>query len=1076
MVGLKSSWDQWSQAETNTESQAEPREEKRREAKRREEKRGEGERVFEEREGDKMNLSEAPSVSLSAQIMKVSLTSLLLFCRFRVFFCTTVRYSTFEEDTPGTEIGNLSKDLKLDPGEDPETSFRFMQKNSSSVMEMRTKDGLMTVSKSMDREQLCLRESPCLLTFDVVVFSKEKFQLVHVEVEVKDINDHSPHFPRNETHLEVLESTAVGMRILLDAAVDQDVGDNYIQSYHMSHSSHFAIDTRLRDDGVGYAELVLVKNLDRELEDSYILEITATDGGTPPRSGSMTVVIKVLDSNDNSPTFEHSSMKVELSEDSLIGVRVLKVHAFDPDEGPNGEVVYRFSGGSSSEMKVFHIDPSSGEVTLRERVDYEKRRSYELQIEAQDLGENQASSSCRVLVDIVDVNDNAPEISIKPMTSSSDGVAYITEAAAQESFVALIRTTDLDSGHNGYVQTRLEGHRHFRLQQAYGDTFMIVTTEALDREQDAEYNLTIIAEDLGSPPFKTSQKYTIRISDENDNPPQFSRTIYDLSVLENNIPGSYVGTVTAHDLDSGKNGKVLYSLIDKQTADGSLLSTFVSLDPLSGSLYSLRSFDFESLKDLEFSVQARDKGSPSLSSTASVRIRVEDENDNFPFFTSPKFKNDSTDLPLPLSAPLGFVALRVEAEDEDDGVNGEISFQILEDDRKVFSIDRKSGAIVLKQRLTMDYGDVLQIRVSVSDNGEPPLSHSATVRFLVTDTALPEDQALELDSAGEERVDVWTLGLVSLVGGCVLLLLVFVLITALCKQHQRKSQESQRRDVHSLYGSTPFSISSTTSAGTYGGTRVFLNNERDVPRECLYEDKSLSSEEKLFLPCKPFHQTNLWQDEKFCLQKSSPTDQLSMKDSGKGDSDFNDSDSDSSADALRRNLTTFQPWIKGSFVSMGPLGVDTRGRYGAPSLGDVYTLGFSPNNANHTNAQPWRESCYEAAALQTRNQASVYRNQENTSRNSQQLEAAPDGEELDHLLRKETLEKHEMEWEQLHMSLNSPGPKQRVGQSCIKTPSSDLALELWTETKPQGLGCGIDDCTEAMQGDRFQMNYERQLH
>ncbi|KAI4889640.1 hypothetical protein NFI96_020111, partial [Prochilodus magdalenae] len=914
--------------------------------------------------------------SLNLEIMKPISSFLLFACKVLAVYSTTVKYSTFEEDASGTEIGNLSVDLRLDPEEDPETSFRFMQTNNQSMINMRMNDGLLTVGEVIDREQLCLRTSPCFLAFDVVAFSKEKFHLVHVEIEVKDVNDHAPCFPRTETQVEIWESATVGTRIPLDVAVDQDVGDNYIQTYHISHSNHFIIDTQLRDDGFRHAELVLVKKLDRELDDSYILDVTATDGGTPSKSGSMTIYVKVLDCNDNSPTFEHSSLKVELSEDSVIGIQVLKVHAFDLDDGLNGQVVYGFVGGPvSGAARVFHINSTSGEVTLQEKVDYEKQRSYELHIEASDLGENSASSTCRVVVDVVDINDNAPEISIKPMTSTSDGVAYITEAAAQESFVALISTTDHDSGPNGYVRTSLQGHQHFRLQQAYGDTFMIVTTTALDREQIAEYNLTIVAEDLGSPPFKTVKQYTIRISDENDNAPRFSQAVYDVSVSENNIPGSYITAVTASDLDTGKNGKVLYSLVDGQVLADSALSTFVSIDPLSGSLFSLRSFNFESLKVIEFSVQASDKGAPPLSSVSLVRIRVVDENDNFPYFTYPEFKNDSADVPLPSNSPSGFLALRVAAKDEDDGANGEITFRIVEGNKTLFSMDKKSGAVVLRQRITAACPDMLLIKVSASDNGKPPLSSTATIRFIVTDAVSPEDQVLVLlSSKDEERVDAWTVVFLALAGGCALLLVAIAVVTVACKLRRRKGHSTQRNTACGLYGSTPFTVHSAVNAGAHGGTRVYLNNEHDV---CLYEDKSLGSEEKLFLPCKPFQQTNLWQDEKYCLQKcgTSNTDQLSMKDSGKGDSDFNDSDSDISGEGLKRNLTTFQPWVKGSFATHDSPVTEWQGRYGGSSTGDVYSISFSQSlvhNKTHANPHSWKESCYGTSTLKTRNTALTY--------------------------------------------------------------------------------------------------------
>ncbi|XP_051565146.1 protocadherin-8-like [Myxocyprinus asiaticus] len=876
--------------------------------------------------------------------------------------CTTTKYYTFEEDAPGTEIGNLSRDLKIDPAEDPETSFKYMQKTNSVIL-MRKTDGLLTVGETIDREQLCHRSPQCLISFDIVAFSKEKFQLIHVEIEVKDINDHSPRFIREETHLDLSEDTPLNSRFQLDIAVDHDVGDNYVQSYHISHTSQFAVEVSTLEDGVKSAELVLIKTLDRETKDFYTIEVTATDGGMLPKSGTTTVNIRVLDSNDNSPTFEHSSLKVELREDSLIGSRVLKVHAFDPDAGINGEVVYGFVEGSPTEVtRVFQIDLISGEVTLKDFVDHEKKRLYELHIQASDLGPNSVSSTCRAVVAIIDVNDNTPEITIKPMTSTSDGVAFITEAAAEESFVALISTSDKDSGSNGYVRTTLQGHDHFKLQQAYSDTFMIVTTTTLDRETISEYNLTVISEDLGTPPFKTFKQYTIRITDENDNAPLFSKDVYDVSVVENNVPGSYITTVVARDLDIGKNGKVSYSLVDSKTPDGSPISTFVSVDPLSGSLYSLRSFNFEALKEVEFAVKANDKGSPPLSSTTLIKVHVVDENDNYPYFTYPVLRNNSADIPIPLNAQGGCLALQVTAQDEDVGANSELSFHIVQGDPQLFAINKKTGEIVLKQSLTASCGDILQIEVSVVDNGREPLSSTATVRFVVTDTRSQEDQVVILLRSKEEEnlnFDVWTVIIVAFSGGCVLLLVAIAILTVTCQICRRRRNFS--RD--GLYGSTPLSKNNTANSNVYGDPNGFLGNEGGSMHHCLYEDKSLDFEEKLFLPCKPFEQTFLWQDEKYCLQRSgtSNTDQLSVKDSGKGDSDFNDSDSDTSGSALKRGLITFQPVARSSFNSAGDWKgkqhvIPTQNMHVSP--GSAYTTGFSPApiyNTTHINAHPWKE-------------------------------------------------------------------------------------------------------------------------
>lgn len=762
--------------------------------------------------------------------------------------CTTTKYFTYEEDAPGTEIGNLSEDLKIDSADDPDTSFRFMQENNSSLIQMREIDGLLSVAEIIDREQLCPRSPRCFITFDIVAFSREKFQLIHVEIEVKDINDHSPHFPRNETHLEIVENVPLGSRFPLQIALDQDVGKNYIQSYNISASSHFAIEVRDREDGVKFAELVLVRELDREVEDNYALEVVASDGGVPAKSGSMTVTIKVLDFNDNSPTFEHSSLKVELNEDSPVGHRVLKVHAFDPDDGINGEVMYAFADGLSPEAaRLFHIDPYSGDVTLKALVDFERRRSYELHIKASDLGANSVPSRCKVVIDIVDVNDNAPEITIKPMTSSSDGVAYITEAAAAESFVALISASDRDSGSNGYVRISLLGHEHFILQQAYGDTFMIVTTTTLDREKISEYNLTVVAEDLGSPPFKTVRQYTIRVTDENDNAPLFSKSVYEVSVLENNIPGSYVTTVVARDPDVGKNAKVSYKLLDLEVPGGSPVSTYVSVDSVSGSLYTLRSFDYETLQQIELVIEAEDRGSPSLSSTSTVRIKVVDQNDNYPYFTFPVLLNDSADIPLPFNAPVGYLALRVSAEDEDEGVNGELSYQIVQGDPKLFAMNKDTGEIALKQWLTAEIGDVLEIIISVSDNGRSQLSSSAAIRFVVSDTEPSEDQVVIVLRSNDDEgysLDGSLIIIIMLSGGCALLLIAIVVVVVTCKLSRGGRSRGTKREVcHSLFDSRPISMLGSTEPNIYTGHRSFFHERTSASLDD--DERSGDSETKV---------------------------------------------------------------------------------------------------------------------------------------------------------------------------------------------------------------------------------------
>jgi len=722
----------------------------------------------------------------------------------------TVKYQTFEEDAPGTVIGNLAKDISssmssphsFSPGPSSKTNFRMMRQFNSSFIRLRESDGQLAIGERIDRERMCKHTAQCVIAFDVVSFSKEQFKLVHVEVEVKDINDNSPEFPRKESSLDVSENTAVGTRIPLDFAVDEDVGTNYIQSYQISVNSHFSIDVLSRADGVKYAELVLMKELDREAQASYALDLVAVDGGDPSRSGTTRIHVRVKDYNDNSPTFERSGLSVELAEDAPVGFLLLDLHAEDPDEGLNGEVVYGFGHQVPAEIRqLFRVDRKTGRLTLESPVDFETKSTYEFDVQASDLGPNPSPATCKIVVQVQDVNDNAPQISITPMTSSTAGIAYITEAAARESFVALVSTSDRDSGANGQVHCTLYGHDHFRLQQAYEDSFMIVSTQPLDREEIPEYNLTVVAEDLGSPPCRTITQYTIRLTDENDNAPVFSKARYEVAVVENNAPGAYVATVAARDLDTGSNGKVIYKLADTYLA-GAPVSTYVSLDPASGSLYALRSFNYEVMKQLELRVTASDGGSPALSGSASVYIRIVDQNDNAPVVVHPALHNGSAEVLLPRDAPTGYVITRVEARDSDEGVNSELCYGLAAtspggggDASSVFSVNKVTGDVYLNRPLLshQDVDDTLSVTVTVSDNGRPALTSTATLHFLVIAGAPPSDRTAVYHQAdggggGGEAHAQWDLSVVIIVvlaGSCTLLLLAIILIATTCNRRKR---------------------------------------------------------------------------------------------------------------------------------------------------------------------------------------------------------------------------------------------------------------------------------------------------
>ncbi|XP_072332409.1 protocadherin-8-like [Scyliorhinus torazame] len=834
----------------------------------------------------------------------------------------TAMYSTYEEELPGTVIGNLAADLKLTAaaaGGGP-SGFRLMQKSNWTLVQVGKSDGQLTVGERIDREQLCQEQEPCLLVFDVVNFSREKFLLIHVEIQVKDINDNAPEFPQPEMAVEISESSPLGTRLPLEPALDADVGANYLQLYHVSANSYFELEVQSRADGVKCAHLVLVQQLDRETEAELNLELSAQDGGRPPRTGRAKLQVRVLDANDNRPAFEQSSFLVELDEDAPLGSVLLQLEAVDPDQGLNGEVLYGFGPAVPADVRrLFRLDAQSGRLTLEGPLDHESRPSFELDVEAQDLGAKPSRSGCKVTVRVLDINDNAPEISITPAASSSSGLAaYITEAAAKGSFVALVSTSDLDSGRNGRVSCTLYGHQDLELRPAYGNCHMIVTAAALDREREAEYNLTLVAEDQGPTPHKTIRLYTIRVGDENDNAPSFSRSEYRVSLLENNQPGAYIATVLARDPDLGHNGRLTYRLLEP--ASGRL----ATIDPATGAIYAARSFDRESLREAELRVEASDGGSPPLSSLATVSLRIADRNDNAPLVTQPLPGNGSAVdvIALPGRAPAGYLATRVRARDADQGLNARLSYRIVSGEQAgLFTIRTDTGEIYLGRPLTSATGP-LRLIVAVSDSGRPPLSATVTLSF--TAAAEPPGGG-GLPDPGKRSWDTSIIIIVVLAGGCVALLMAIITIATACGKGKEpggwvKASASAARGnrdsfpaslgvqrfpgggVSSMCGSEDKEGAGAAASEAGGETDLSGESRRAAKPECFPTVSAFGNQTP--------HPIAIWQGKPFALNKSElahqTQDRYSGKDSGKGDSDFNDSDSDISGIGLNKRSVLSQ--------------------------------------------------------------------------------------------------------------------------------------------------------------------------
>ncbi|XP_033922545.1 protocadherin gamma-A9 isoform X7 [Melopsittacus undulatus] len=530
-----------------------------------------------------------------------------------------LRYTVPEELPKGSFVSDVAKDLGMDLTALRDLGVRIASEGRTQYFALQGKTGHLVTAERLDREQLCESVQQCLLRCEVIVEGEMKFY--EIEVEITDINDNAPSFRQAEKDLRMSETTAPGSRFLLAEAYDPDSGTNSLQHYELSGDEHFSLTVQEGPGGSQRPELVLTKALDREEAAFHELVLKAIDGGEPERTGTARIRVAVLDANDNAPVFSQEEYTVRVAEDVPVGSVLVTLTASDADEGLNGHVKYIFHKISDRASELFHLDSETGEISLKDSLDFEKLSIHELQVQALDGGE--LFDTAKVVITVTDVNDNAPEISVR------SALREISEDTPPGTVVALLHVQDRDSGQNGQVRCSLDEGVPFRLQSSQGSYYRVVTSWELDREKVSEYNLTVQAVDGGSPALQSSAVLALGVLDVNDNAPVFAEPRYRARLAENNAAGALLLTVRASDADWGQNARVRYRLPEGRVR-GSPLSSYVSVQAETGALYALRSFDYEEVREVRLWVWAEDGGAPALSSNVSVLLEIVDENDNAP--------------------------------------------------------------------------------------------------------------------------------------------------------------------------------------------------------------------------------------------------------------------------------------------------------------------------------------------------------------------------------------------------------------------------------------------------------------
>ncbi|XP_061442456.1 protocadherin beta-16-like isoform X6 [Rhineura floridana] len=666
----------------------------------------------------------------------------LSFCMYGAI-CKKIHYSVPEERKTGSLVANVLKDLKVDVKDLSARKAQLVSKSSRQYFQLDSHSGNIILKDKIDREALCGQNDPCLLLSEIVL--EDPLKMYRIEVQIEDVNDNSPKFSKNQFIFEIPEQTHINTRFPLERAEDSDKGKNTVQNYTLSPNEHFRLDVPSHSDGTIYADLVLEKQLDHEVETLLFLILSAVDGGIPQKTGTAQIIIEVLDANDNAPQFNKALYQVKLMENSPLDTPVTRVEARDKDIGANAQITYSFSQVQEKLLRSFMLNTNTGKLTVSGAIDYEETSIYEMNIRATDGGG--LSAYCKVIVEVEDENDNAPEVAITSITTP------LPEDSPPDTVVALFSVTDADSGDNGRTACTTETNLPFILKPTENNYYQLVTQQPLDREQASEYNITITATDRGSPRLTATRIVHVHISDVNDNPPVFETKFYGMQLRENNIPGLLIGSIHAVDLDTEQNAKVTYSLLPGKVSDGPT-SSYVSINSETGNLYAIRSLDYEEIKDFHVTVRAQDSGSPPLSSEVIVRVHIVDENDNAPFILYPlqNSTSPSNDL-VPRGAEAGYLVTKVVAVDRDSGQNSWLSYQLLKaTELGLFAVGAQNGEVKTIRPVSSRDAFKQNLIVVVRDNGHPPQSSLVTLRILLVDgfsdpymksVDLPKDEAVE---------------------------------------------------------------------------------------------------------------------------------------------------------------------------------------------------------------------------------------------------------------------------------------------------------------------------------------------
>uniref|UniRef100_A0A663N5R5 Cadherin related 23 n=1 Tax=Athene cunicularia TaxID=194338 RepID=A0A663N5R5_ATHCN len=552
-----------------------------------------------------------------------------------------------------------------------------------------------------------------------------------VFVNLLDLNDNDPTFQNLPFVAEIAEGLPAGSSVFQVVAIDLDEGPNGQVTYRMQVGMprmDFLINST---SGLVTSTTVL----DRERIAEYYLRVVASDAGVPSKSSTSTLTVKVLDVNDENPTFFPAIYNVSLPEDVARDFKVVRLNCTDADIGLNAELSYFITGGNQDGK--FSVGFRDGVVRTVVSLDRETMASYTLILEAIDNGPtgNRRTGTATVYVTVLDVNDN------RPIFLQSSYEVSVPEDIPAASSIVQVKATDADEGINGRVWYRIvkgNEQNHFRINPSTG--LVMRGVRHLDREQNSSHVLEVEAYNTEQGPMRSSVRVIVYVEDVNDEVPVFTQRQYNrLGLRETAGIGTSVAVVRATDRDTGNGGLVNYKILSG--AEGKF-----EIDESTGLITTIDYLDYETKTSYLMNVSATDQAPPNNQGFCNVYVSLLNELDE-----AVQFSNSSYEAVIMENIALGSEVLRVQARSIDN--LNQITYKFDPNTNaqalSLFKINGITGVITVKGQVDREKGDFYTLTV-VADDGGPKIDST-----VVTITVLDEnDNSPQFDITSDSSVSV----------------------------------------------------------------------------------------------------------------------------------------------------------------------------------------------------------------------------------------------------------------------------------------------------------------------------------